>query len=234
MNLTVENLGRWLYQQMEEPAFPRLAVMAGHGPDLLERSLLERTSGAFRFDHGFGWAPRTAGRDAGCYLFSVNDRLLEDVIGIARFEAQYRRSNVVRKIPEVQEHEHPVEPDAALQAPSLIRLRDDRQVPSVGPGGYITYKLRQGKVTGVASVRPFYEINSAVRWVEIDSVIETLADMLDTGLEFFPACGYYEQTWMEEQHQIEPVFDFIIEAPSGDAAYPAKWQITLPATRERD
>ena len=222
-DLTEKNLLDWLGGQVEQTVFPRLSVVSRR-LDLLEKSL--------KGYHGFSRPSRAIGTDPGCYLFSVSEFPLEAIARqIAHLEAEYSRSDVAEQIPEVENLDSvAVEGDETSQEPSsLIRLTDGRWIPSVGPGGRITIKQRQGTVTGTASVRTFRERQALTVWVQPASILRELADLLDRQLKFYPACGYYERTWMELQDEIEPVFDFIIEDRSR-SNYPAKWQITLPAT----
>ena len=116
---------------------------------------------------------------------------------------------------------------------SLILLEDGRRIPSVGPGGRIAIESRRGTVLGTASVRPFAENRRVGRWMDVDSVAVALAGFLDVGLEFDPAFGYYEKTWMEHQPVIEPTFAFVIRNDES-SEYPSKWEVTVPATVTSD
>jgi hypothetical protein len=227
--LTRQTLGSWVEEVVAGDPVPHLMVPS-HGHDLLEASL-----------SGVHELPTQTGHDPGCYRFFLDPRESD----IPPVNTDSALSFVARRVIDVgREYRRVVgiELDASIDTevasrlgragvfgkPSQIRLNDGRQIPTVGPGGHIALGRRELTVFGTSSVRPFAEDRDLWPWLGVDSVIAALAGLLDAGLHFDAAFGYYEKTWMERQELIEPMHAFLIEDDSTE--YPLKREITMPAT----
>jgi hypothetical protein len=201
-------------------------------PDLLERSI-----------DGLRAVPSFEERDPGCYLFFIDrqeasagrrDEAFNLSALAAQIAATARESNRRLEV-EWESSAYDIErgdaspPSQLDEFDSYIVLASGLEVPTVGPGGHIFIGERGGTIVGSASVRPFIESRRTRSWISADTILTELALFLGEGLEFFPALGYYEGSWMERQNNIQPTIAFVIETAE-TVPYPEKWVVTIPAT----
>ncbi len=231
MRLDRNAVASWLDEATASDPLPDLQVNPRE-LDLLERSV-----------DGLREAPSFEEHDPGCYLFFVDRSAVQAARGEEAFDlpafatqigAAAREANRRLEI-ESQSSTNNIERGAASLPPQLddfdsyIILASGLEVPTIGPGGHIFIDERGGTIAGSASVRPFIESQHVGSWTSVDSVFAELAQFLGEGLEFFPALGYYEGSWMERQAVIQPTIACVIETAE-TAPYPERWVVTMPAT----
>lgn len=238
MRLTRTALGSWLEEVRTQQPYPDLVVIGDHR-DLVEASIPDLRE-----------FPRSVPHDPGCYLFYLDgseerdtdldslmiDDVAERIVGEA--ERAGRRLSVEVELPsedyEAEGNRHTEGPDEPTAGESFVLLHDGRAVASVGPGGHVAVEYRNDTVMGTASVRPFVERpQSAGSWVTTDAVIQSFTEFLDSDVEFFPAVGYYEKSWMERQAVLSASLVFLLEWNNSNL-YPSRQEILLPATASRD
>jgi hypothetical protein len=218
----------WLEEVTASTPPPDLRV-SPDALDLLEQSI-----------HGLRAMPSFEERDPGCYLFFIDreeagtagrDAALDLRALAARITAAAREVNRRLEV-EWESPARDTEPGNAKERDefgSYIILSNGRNVPSIGPGGHVFIEQRRDTIFGSASVRPFTVSRPAGSWASVDSVFSELGTFLDQGLNFFPAFGYYEGSWMERQALIRPTIAFVIETGE-DAPYPQRWEMAMSAT----
>lgn len=232
MRLTRESLGSWVESVTLDDPLPHLRVLS-HGRDLLGTTFPNLRE-----------MPTQGSHDPGCFRFVLDtlqpdipsDKTDDDLASIARsvIDAgrKYRREVGIELDASIEpEIGSRSEPDSDFGHASLIRLHDGRGIPTVGPGGYVTFGRQAHTIMGTSSIRPFVEDYDPRPWLDINLLIDALAGLLDANLQFDPTFGYYEKTWMERQEVITPVHAFVIEGDSSE--YPLKREITVPATLRR-
>jgi hypothetical protein len=228
MRLDRDNVATWFGEVTAGPPPPDLLVNP-EAADLLERTLPDLRA-----------TPSLGEQDPGCYLFFLTGEALKErgeldlgaiALQIGRTAASSHRRLAVQWEPATQRFgprsTAGLEPEDPFG--SYIVLADERQIPTIGPGGQVLLEQRAGTIVGSASVRPFVESTQARSWVSFQAIDDELAPFLDRGLECAAEFGYYEASWMERQAVIQPTFAFLIENDPS-AEYPQKWMVTVPAT----
>jgi hypothetical protein len=231
VRLDRDTVASWLDEATASDPLPDLRVNPSE-PDLLERSV-----------DGLHEAPSFEEHDPGCYLFFLDRsdphvaRRNEafDLAALTTQIAVAARESNRRLAAEWESAADDIERGAVSPPPQLddfgsyIILASGVEVPTIGPGGHIFIEERAGTIAGSASVRPFVESPHAGSWTSADTIFAELAQFLSSGLEFFPALGYYEGSWMERQDIIRPTIAFVIETAE-TAPYPERWVVTMSAT----